>query len=175
MLIGIGKKPEAQDVVDLLLDCHTRIRSFSSLAVRIATAEGASADEVRQAAYKVRRYFTVALPRHVADEEESVLPRLMGRDPEVDQALQRMEDEHQGHEAPLRRLMEICEILSETPERLPSFRQELATTGARLEAEFQSHLDAEEQFILPAMRSLLSKEDLDAIHQELRQRRADLS
>jgi iron-sulfur cluster repair protein YtfE (RIC family) len=175
MFIGIGGKKEPTDVVDLLLDCHTRIRSFSTLAARLAEVEGASDEEVAQSAAKVRRYFTMALPKHVEDEEESLLPRLMGKDPEVDRALQQMEDEHGSHEAPLRRLLELCDTLQRTPSSLPSLRGELGEVARWLVAEFEVHLQAEETIVLPAARRLLAPEELQAIHDELRRRRADVT
>lgn len=175
MFIEIGGKKEPTDVVDLLLDCHTRIRSFSTLAARLAEVEGASEAEVAEAAAKVRRYFTVALPKHVEDEEESLLPRLMGKDPEVDRALQQMEDEHGRHEAPLRRLIELCDTLRQNPSSLPSLRGELGEVARWLVEEFEVHLRAEETIVLPAARRLLTAEELQGIHDELRRRRADLT
>lgn len=171
MLIEIGRKKAQGDVVDLLLDCHTRIRSFSRLALRIAEAEKAPAEEVAEAAARVQRYFSVALPHHVADEEESVLPRLMGKDAALDAALGRMEEEHQGHEEPLRRLLAIAGELAQRPHALAGLRKELARVGGTLVREFDAHLEAEEALIFPAIRKKLSKEERDAIWDELRQRR----
>ncbi len=97
-MLTFGPRPPAGDVVDLLLECHTRIRSFTTLAARLASTPGLAAAEVAEAAAGVHRYFTQALPLHARDEEESVLPRLRGRDPEVDRELAEMVHEHRGHE-----------------------------------------------------------------------------
>lgn len=175
MLIGIGGRKEPTDVVDLLLDCHTRIRSFSALALRLARVEGVAAAEVVEAAAKVRRYFTVALPKHVEDEEESLLPRLAGKDPEVDRALRRMEDEHERHDALLRRLVAICARLQDEPAALPAVRGELEAVAKELVDEFEEHLRQEEAVVMPAARKLLTAEELAAIHDELRHRRANLT
>ena len=78
MLLTIGRRRQAVDLPDLLLDCHERIRHFSTLAVRLAR-EDASDDERRGVAAGVARYFEQALPLHVRDEDESILPRLRGR------------------------------------------------------------------------------------------------
>lgn len=171
MLIGIGSKKPPEDVVDLLLDCHTRIRSFSRLAVRIAEQTEAGEKEIAEAAARVRRYFSVALPLHVADEEGSIVPRLSGRDPAVDAALARMEDEHEGHTEDLRRLVEICAALEQAPSGLPAVRAELAEVGARLVRDFDEHLRSEEETIFPAIRSLLPEAERVAIFAELRARR----
>ena len=64
------------DPVDLLLACHMRIRHFGQLASALPGAQEAGAADVIDAAQRLHRYFTVALPLHVADEDESVRPRL---------------------------------------------------------------------------------------------------
>src|SRR4051812_25565021 len=94
MLIQIGSPKEPPDIVDILLECHERIRSFTGLARRLASTHGLSEEEVRDAAARVTRYFSEALPLHVADEEQSILPRLSGRSPELDAALNGMQREH---------------------------------------------------------------------------------
>ncbi|HEX9400550.1 MAG TPA: hemerythrin domain-containing protein [Anaeromyxobacter sp.] len=53
-------------------------------------------------------YFTEALPLHARDEEESVLPRLHGRDSAVDAELAAMEREHREHGPPLEVLVRAC-------------------------------------------------------------------
>src|SRR5690606_27503113 len=79
MYVTIGKKNPKTDLIDALLECHERIRTFIDVAQRIATSPNAPPEEIREAATRVRRYFDEALPRHVADEEQSILPRLAGK------------------------------------------------------------------------------------------------
>src|SRR5262245_25640445 len=75
VLIRLGTRARKEsDVVDRLLECHERIRNFCALACRLA--EGPPSEQAREAAAQLVRYFTVALPLHVADEEESIRPRL---------------------------------------------------------------------------------------------------
>jgi iron-sulfur cluster repair protein YtfE (RIC family) len=171
MLIKIGSSSPAADVVDLLMECHERIRSFIALAGRLARADQPSDDEVREAAARVTRYFSEALPLHVADEEQSIVPRLSGRAPELDASLQRMQREHREHEPQLEALLETCRILQASPERLPELRGALLSTAITLEREFLNHLQQEEQIILPAIRNILTTDDRDAILRELRARR----
>ena len=75
MLINIGAKAGAEDLVSLLLECHHRIRGFSALGVELGTRADLPAADVVQGCERVERYFGEALPLHVADEEESLLPR----------------------------------------------------------------------------------------------------
>src|SRR5688572_12280939 len=111
MLTKIGPLKEPEDIVDMMLECHDRIRSFAALACRLANASEPSQDEIRDAAARVSRYFTEALPLHVADEEQSIVPRLTGKNPEVDSVLQKMHGEHLDHEAKLTTLVETCNRL----------------------------------------------------------------
>src|SRR5215468_1101653 len=98
MLTRIGSSPEPADVVDLLIECHERIRSFIAPAGRVANADRPSAVEVREVARRITRYFSEALPLHVADEEESIMPRLRGKTAELDASLSEMREEHREHD-----------------------------------------------------------------------------
>ncbi len=64
--------PKIEDAVDLLVGCHQRIHHFTGVAVKLAHAHGATADEIRQAAAGVHRYYSVSLPLHEADDEPDV-------------------------------------------------------------------------------------------------------
>ena len=72
MLLSIETKrrgPVEEDAVGLLVACHARIRSFTATALRLSQAVGAEPSEVADVAGAVHRYFTVALPLHVEDED----------------------------------------------------------------------------------------------------------
>src|SRR5262245_23535436 len=102
MLVRIGPRASSpEDLVDLLLACHERIRNFTAMARAAAEREEAVAADVVDACARVQRYFTEALPLHVRDEEESLLPRLQGRSAEVDRALGVMKEQHERHEVTL--------------------------------------------------------------------------
>src|SRR5947209_5155592 len=72
-------RQQAPDVQILLLACHERIRHFLALAGQLCES-AAPAAEVAAAAAAVHRYFTVALPLHALDEDESLAPRLLRLD-----------------------------------------------------------------------------------------------
>jgi len=170
MLHSIGRKPHSEELVDLLLGCHGRIRTFLELAIAIGDRADASDDDVVDGSARVHRYFAEALPFHVEDEEEGVLPRLHGRSPEVDAALDRMCEEHEQHAAPLRRLLAICVSLRASPGSA-SARIAIAATARELFTELEPHLQAEERVVFPAIRALLTPEEQLAIVRELRARR----
>ncbi|WP_242333584.1 MULTISPECIES: hemerythrin domain-containing protein [unclassified Anaeromyxobacter] len=171
MLTRIGGTAAPGDSVDLLLECHERIRSFLGLARRIAEAGPAEAAAVPEAAARVRRYFTQALPLHAQDEERSILPRLRGRDPAVDAELDTMTREHAEHEAPLAILVGACEELAREPGRLAALAPVVGAATAELERHFVAHLEREEKVIFPAMRRLLERSVDGEIVREIRARR----
>jgi iron-sulfur cluster repair protein YtfE (RIC family) len=171
MLIKIGSTPEPTDVVDLFLECHDRIRTFIALAGTLGQSEDSSEAEISDAAGRITRYFTEALPLHVADEEESIVPRLSGRDPDVDAALERMRLEHKEHEPQLESLLETCRSLQVSPNRLNELRTLLLAAASTLERQFLEHLQEEETIILPAIRTFLSSDDREAMLREVRARR----
>lgn len=169
---GGARAAADQDVVDLLLDCHERIRSMTALARRLAEARGLPEDQIAEAADRVRRYFGIALALHARDEDESVVPRLRGRDPELDRELDRMSREHGEHGDPVARLLDACDVLAEEPGRLAEVAPALDRAAKELESHFEGHLEREEKVIFPAVRKYLEAEELARMVEELRARRS---
>jgi iron-sulfur cluster repair protein YtfE (RIC family) len=174
-MIRLGAAPKtaaAQDAVDALSDCHARIREFTALAARLASAERASAAEVRDAAEKVHRYFSVALPLHAEDEERSVAPRLAGKDPRVDREIAEMVREHGEHGDAVGRVLAACAALRDRPEALPEVAPALGAAAEDLRRHFEAHLAREEEVVFPALRAHISAAELQELQAEMRARRA---
>jgi iron-sulfur cluster repair protein YtfE (RIC family) len=169
MLHTIGRNARTDDLVGLLLECHQRIRTFIGLAVAASERMDASADEVIDVCSRVERYFTDALPLHVLDEEESIVPRLRGRSIDLDAALGRMHDQHGLHVELIDRLLGASARVRATPSD-PSARSALFEVASQLQAAFEPHLQAEEQIVFPAIGEL-PLEEQKAIIGELRARR----
>ena len=151
MLVKLGSRTVNEDVVDLLLACHDRIRSFIAMARRIATGSG----DAREAAGQVRRYFAEAFPLHVADEEELLaIP-------------QRIHDDHVAHTPAIERLVAMCAAI-EQGGPVPT---ELAALAEKLERELAEHLAIEERDVFPAVRALPEAERT-RIRDAIRARRA---
>ncbi len=170
-LIGLGKPPAPGDAVELLLECHGRIRSFLALARRLAEAREETPEALADAALRVHRYFTQALPLHARDEEDSIVPRLRGREPALDDALDAMVREHAEHQAPLGVLVGACAEVAGDPGRLAHLAGSLAGATGELERHFVVHLGREEEVVFPAVRRLLDGAADAAIVRELRLRR----
>ena len=105
----------AEDLVDHLGECHERIRRFTILARQAGSWQDVPADQIAQACIDVERYFTQALPLHVADEEQSIEPRLRGLSPRVDQALDAVAQQHRQHEPELKALLRATSMLRNNP------------------------------------------------------------
>jgi iron-sulfur cluster repair protein YtfE (RIC family) len=166
-IVRLGSRPPIDETASsLLLDCHARIRSFAQLAVRLAEAEATDSD-LTDAAARVHRYFTQALPLHVADEEQSLAPRLRRFAPDSAEALAAMEREHHAHHGLLARLLPAWHALSSDPQ----LRRDTLTDARRLQIELEEHLAAEERLIIPAM-ARLPEEEARAMVVEMRARRS---
>lgn len=174
MLHGITPARSAgrENAVDLLISCHDRIRHFMSVVRKLAHAEGSPLREISGAADSAYRYFTVALPLHEADEEESVRPRLEEHgSTEARSALEAMTHQHQAIDDLVERLMPLLLLLSHNPAQLPELHGELCTLSTALSDIFQRHLELEEKHIFPALETALSLESRDALLGEMQQRR----
>src|SRR5579871_5066055 len=101
-------QPKTEDAVDLLTGCHNRIRHFTGVAVKLAHALDAPREEIAQAAAGVHRYYTVSLPLHEADEEQTLRPRLdtIGNE-KLHHALAAMSDQHLAIDDLLERLLPL--------------------------------------------------------------------
>lgn len=171
MFVGLGTPGARSDAVDLLLECHQRIRAFLGLALRLGDARAVGPGEVAEAAARVHRYFALALPLHAQDEDESIAPRLRGRDRAVDDELETMAREHREHQRSLGILVESCAHLSGDPGRHGELAGALHGAADDLARQFPAHLAREEQVIFPAVRRFLDGAADAAVVKEIRQRR----
>ena len=172
MLLQIGRSAEQETLVALLLACHERIRRFSRLALTLAERDDLASSELVSAVEGCARYFAEALPLHVRDEEDSVMPRLLGLRPELDEALDAMRAEHRGHEPGISALLGALDALRASPSE--GARQRLREVAEPLVRELEEHLRAAEARIFPALRELLSADEERAAIAELRARRSTI-
>ena len=150
----LTSQPKSQDAVDLLIGCHQRIRHFTGVAIRLAHAQGAEADEVVQAASGAHRYYTISLPLHEADEEETVRPRLNALDDQkLRHALLAMTDQHQAIDDLLERLLPLLVMVQNNPQTIHAAGSEMCGISQALDEMFRAHLQLEEEVIFPAIRS----------------------
>lgn len=168
--IGLRPRQVEHEPAVLLLECHQRIRDFCSLARRL-TDPGIPDDVTAEAARRVHRYFTEALPLHAADEDETLEPRLRGRSGELDAALDRMSREHQAHQPLVARLCELTRVLAAAPAELANVGTELSSVALRLEEQLLDHIEHEERTIIPAIAEYLPPRTRESIVAQFAARR----
>ncbi len=160
------------DAVALLTSCHDRIRHFTSVAVKLAHTQGATDEEIRQAAEAVYRYYSVSLPLHEADEEQTLNPRLsQAGDERVRHALIAMSDQHQAIGELIERLLPLLVLVKNDPEMIGEVGGEMCSITKGLDRIFCAHLQMEEEVIFPAIRSSVSDSACDDMLREMQARR----
>jgi hemerythrin-like domain-containing protein len=161
----------------LLSDCHRRIEHFIHVLVVVdaEAAGGPLTPAHRRALDASLRYFAVAAPKHTADEEESLFPRLRGSsNPAAVRAMalvERLEQDHdaaEAHHAAVAALVQRW--LSEN--RLPlSKARELRERLAHLQALYQRHITIEDRELFTAAARVLDRGQLRQIGHEMAARR----
>ena len=165
-------QPKTEDAVDLLTGCHDRIRHFTGVAVKLAHAQGAAPQEIVQAAAGVHRYYSVSLPLHEADEEETLRPRLgTVADEKVRHALMAMSEQHMAIDELLERLLPLLLMVQNNPEALSAAGAEMCAITKALDEMFHAHLQMEEEVIFPAIRAQLPDATQAEILHEMQGRR----
>ena len=168
---GSSERPVA-----LLLACHGRIRSFTELAIALASRAAATPkDEVAEAARSLDRYHRIALPLHEADEDCSLRPRLAVASAASDvlDALASVEEEHRQIDALVAELLASWSALAVDPRSLPAVAPRIAGPTEALASLWAPHLTREEAIVFPAV-DLLPAETQRLIASEMRARRAPL-
>lgn len=162
----------SEQVFTWLLDGHARIREHSLVALRLARHGDAPSFERSEAARRLLHYFSEGYRRHMADEDQSLAPRLirLGLSPKGLEALLQMSREHADIEALLVGLALVWNELADLPERHPALEPDLTKNSERLAAWLESHLFMEEQWLFPEARTLLPPEEARAALAEMRAR-----
>jgi iron-sulfur cluster repair protein YtfE (RIC family) len=172
MLVTLGARHQGDELVDALAACHGRIRQHLVLARRLVLhGPNSPASEVCETASQLRRYFSLALPLHVADEE-AIAPRLVAAGDAVAAVLGTMSADHARHQYLIDRLIELCEEVERDPARLSTINARLSRLVEVLATELATHLELEEQVVFPAIR-LLPERDRASILEAIRLRRED--
>ena len=178
MPIQIGATPHNfSDPTALLSDCHRRIEMFlRTLEKASLQMEQPIANETRAALESALRYFRDAAPKHTADEEESVFPRLrQSRNPDVIAALAALDALEQDH----RRANELHARVDQLGRRClehgylsagdaADFRQMVAALGSI----YEQHIRMEDDAVFPMAERALSQQDKAEIAAEMSARRA---
>ncbi|HWT66956.1 MAG TPA: hemerythrin domain-containing protein [Terracidiphilus sp.] len=177
MGIQIGARPDSgfDDPLGMLSDCHRRIEQFlRTLGLVAERAAGRSlTQEEASAAEAALHYFRTSGPRHTADEEESLFPRLRSTPAAAALAeLDRLESDH--HHA--QQLHDTTDALFRTwiadGQLSPADQAQLTAACRELAALYAAHIEVEETLVFPSAAKALEAPAVAAMGQEFRQRRA---
>ena len=162
----------ADDALELLMGCHERIRHFTATAAKLAHAQSALSSEIRQAAAGVYRYYSVSLPLHEADEEDTLRPRLDAvADARVRHALAAMHDQHLAIDELIGRLLPLVQLVERDPMALQEAGGEMGAITKALDEVFGAHLQLEEEVIFPVIREALTEQARGEMLMEMKARR----
>lgn len=179
MPILIGAKPESDftNPVGMLGDCHRRIERFLEVLLRVAQdAHGGPLNPEQQRAFRTAlRYFREAAPKHTADEEESLFPRLRAiGSPEVSELLARIKSLEEEHDSAARSHAEIDQLgeLWLSQNKLEAQRaSRLLALLAQLREMYRHHIAVEDAEVFPVASAVLSSAARSAIGIEMAARR----
>lgn len=177
MPVQIGSKAHNfTDPTGLLSDCHRRVEMFLRTLEAVGQViDHPATEETSRALDSALRYFGQAAPKHTADEEESLFPRLRRIDhPEIRSAfarLDKLEDDHRWA-APLHSEVERLGVQYLSKGKLSEAEiAEFRNSVASLAAMYKQHISVEDELIFPLAARTLSDTEKAAIAQEMAQRR----
>lgn len=173
MPVQIGQKRESDfsNPLGLLSDCHRRIEKFLAVLIKVSDrAQGRALDpEERTALTNALEYFRNSAPKHTADEEDSLFPRLRAQTSldyltELETDHHAADRDHQLVDALGRRW------LNEGP--LPAQQShDLKEALARLSHMYAHHIAVEDHELFPLAARLLPADQLAEVGLEMAKRR----
>jgi hemerythrin-like domain-containing protein len=159
----------------MLSDCHRRIERFLAVLVKIAREKKGAAldDREREALQSALEYFRLSGPRHTADEEESLFPRMRSC-ADAAEALASIDALHADHLIADKAHAEVDDLASRWLQeggissaqagRLAVLLESLALLYAR-------HITVEDKELFPTAAKMLGRGDIEAIGEEMARRR----
>ena len=179
MPIVIGAKPESDfaDPIGLLTDCHRRIERFLSVLAQVgAQAPGGSlTSQQRTALETALRYFRESAPKHTADEEQTLFPRLRSVDrPEVKAVLasvDSLESDHRQAEKSHAEVDRLGQAWLAAGSLTPNEGTRFTVLVAGLADLYREHIGVEEREVFPVAAAVLGKPQRQAMGGEMAARR----
>jgi len=171
-----GKTHSFSEPTGLLSDCHRRIEMFLGSLVRVAPLLEKPLDaDARTAMETSLRYFREAAPKHTADEEESLFPRLRKIDnPEIEAALgslDPLERDHRRADSLHARVDRLGRKCLETGTLSSEDAHKFAQAMTELASIYKEHIRIEDELVFPVAGKVLSSSEKAAIAAEMAARR----
>ncbi len=179
--LGAQGQPDFSQPIELLMDCHRRIERFLDVLMRVTDrhVDAPLDDQGRIAMLTALDYFRHAAPRHTADEEESLFPRLRQcNDSSVVEALERvaeLETDHRQAEIAHKLLDEIGRQWLRDGQVPASLYHEFRSTLEHLTAVYREHIAVEDRQVFMLAARVLDGTALAQVGDEMQKRRRDNS
>jgi len=177
MPIQIGQKLESDfnNPLGLLRDCHRRIERFLDMLIRVSDArDGAQMLPQQISAFeKALDYFHSAAPKHTADEEVSLFPRLRqvpGGLTALD-CMAKLESDHQAADRDHEKVEAFGREWLEKGVLDPRRRREMKEALKRLSEMYGRHIEIEDRELFPLAARILPAEELAEVGREMAERR----
>ena len=177
MPIAIGAKPghDFSEPLGMLSDCHRRIESFLAVLQEVSdrSPDGRLSAESREPFERALAYFRTGAPRHTADEEESLFPRLrrLAAPEALFDQMDRLEGEHRRAQALHATVDEIGARWLADSILVPQERAMLAHALEELGRLYAEHIALEDNQVFPLAGRILPGEEKRQIGREMAARR----
>lgn len=179
MPIQIGRPAEHgfDEPLGLLSDCHRRIERFLGAMLIIVKRSGGAALSAsdREVLEQCRHYFATAGPRHTADEEDSLFPRLRAsgsaRAREALSTLETLEADHRDAEERHARVDDAVQRWARESTLPSDATEQILADLEALQAIYTRHIRVEDQQLFPAAADALTPDDLQSVGREMAERR----
>jgi hemerythrin-like domain-containing protein len=177
MSIQIGQKKAADfgDPLGMLSNCHRRIESFLAALLTLAReGKGKELDEGRRASLQSSlHYFRTSGPRHTADEEESLFPRMRACEGAASalRSMQALEADHATADRAHREIDVLGARWLDDGRLNEADAAHMAKLLESLSSLYARHIDIEDSQLFPAAARALPVEDIRSIGAEMAHRR----
>ncbi len=179
LTLTVGSRPDHgfDEPLGLLSDCHRRIERFlEALATVTRLVRGGHLDTPnRRVLEQALAYFATAAPRHTADEEQSLFPRLRAcsdeRGREALQTLDTLEADHREAERLHAEVDRLVRAWIRADSLSAEDTRQLAEYLDVLSAAYARHIHIEDHDLFPAAAGALSPADIESVGREMAERR----
>lgn len=176
MPVVIGSKAEHgfDEPLGLLTDCHRRIERFLGVLLTLAREAngGLLAPDRRAALVNALEYFATAAPKHTADEEESLFPRMRaacdsGALDDIEHLEADHAEAHKLHDA----IAELGARWLKASKLSAADAASLRQATEKVDSLYRAHIEFEESIVFPQAARALTPGDLVSIGREMAARR----
>ena len=175
MLVKLGgpKLADFKDPIGVLNSCHRRIEHFIGILETLVASDAPIPLDVerRKVLESSLNYFRNSAPKHIADEDDSLFPRL--KKAGVSAKLKVLATQHEQISQLHADLESVGLQWLSLPRLSPPTWEKLKDTVDALSTIYSEHIQIEEHDIFPAAAAFLSTQEMAKLGDEMSARRKD--